>query len=128
MTDPKVLRDFFNEIFSQNIKNIKQSYNLLNVSNKEDAYSLLEKEYKKYNKILEKENSKVIIQQAKEKVKTYSDKVLKTVKSKTSISQLNKSLISKIQQMKKNKLTSITIDLKNYKKYFTSCKQCFNSI
>jgi len=82
MSDPKVLRKFFNEIFSQNITNIKQAYKLLNVKNKDDAYALLEKEYSKYNTLMRNEEKKNIIQRSKDKVKTYVEKVLQTVKTK----------------------------------------------
>lgn len=123
MTDPKVLRNFFNEIFSENIKDIRQAYKLLNVSNKEDAYALLEKEYAKYNTVLQNEEKQKVIQRSKAKAKTSAEKVLQNVKAKQQ--QPKKSVLTtQLKHMKNKKLNSITIDLKGYK----SISQALNNV
>lgn len=65
----KVLRDFYNEIFSENIKNIKQTYSVFGVNNANDAYKELNKEYKKLIELQEKEKRKSELEKATIKIK-----------------------------------------------------------
>ena len=82
MTSQQTLKQFYNEIFGQQITKINQAYKFLRVNNKDDAYDLLDREYDKYIKILNKADGNNIIKRAKEKASLFSKNVLEKIKSK----------------------------------------------
>lgn len=111
MNDPKILKQFFNEVFSQTIKDIRQTYKFLNVDNKDDAYDVLNREYNKFQKMQENENRQAIILRAKERAKIIAERVFEKVSTENN----NKKVVTQIKNMKKKGLSSITINLKKYK-------------
>jgi hypothetical protein len=63
------LRQFFSDTFSLPIKTIKDTYYALGVNNANDAYKVLDKEYKKFNTIISSEEKRIQKQQAVEKAR-----------------------------------------------------------
>lgn len=88
------LRQFFSDTFSLPIKTIKDTYYALGVNNANDAYKVLDKEYKKFNTIISSEEKRIKKQQAVKKaqdqVKVFLQQNTEKVKQKQ---EKNKELI-----------------------------------
>jgi uncharacterized protein YqgV (UPF0045/DUF77 family) len=93
-TQKSQLRQFFIDTFSIKIRNIRETYNALGVNNVNDAYKILDKEFKKFTTFITAEENKDKLQQIKKNAQTKAEiqfqQLADTIKQKEEISKKRK--------------------------------------
>ena len=88
------LRQFFSDTFGIPIRNIRETYNALGVNNPNDAYKILDNEFKKFKAYITAQENKEKLQQIKKNAKAKAEfqfqQIYDTIKQKEEITKKRK--------------------------------------
>lgn len=118
-SEKRELRKFYNDVFSENITNIRQAFKALNVTTSAEAYKELIKEKKIVDEIIRKEEARIARAENKKKAISWSQKGaqswVKSQVAKKNKMEEERYIRKQILNMRVKNLNRIDIDLSKFK-------------